>query len=636
MTVIQNYRLLVFFIFGGLLANALFAAKNVAYIHGDVAENGDIPSGEGVEPYDQMLLDDTGNTGLSIFKAMVEAQGYTISQYYDADLTFDAAFLNQFDVVVFGLHQRVWNSTEQQILDDWIRAGGGILMYNDSAAGGKYNAPGVGVNNPTGQTAVNSILSNYDMQVTVDQGGGTRSYRAPADTTNPIVYGELIFEGEGVSPIAVDPTGIAEVLIPLTLSNKVSGNDNAMPSNTSNITISNPAWAVIAHAKVGDGHVMAIFDRQPMWNDGPGSDIEKRDNYEILRRIIRYLASDYGNSQEWVDPLIESDDPANFQLSYRQWIGGTGADGFDYTARNTIFALEQRADLGNGDWRTESGLVQALSSAALSDGESERVSVRLLPDAGAEQWFARVVLAPDVPQIIPTVEAGRDQLVGLSGSIGLYATVSNALSQTWSKVSGPGTVTFADASAVATTVSFSSAGEYVLKISATGTSQTVEDSLSVTVVDPADVVIAINAGGSAYTGQNGFNYVADVHYDGGGIDAYPDNAVANTLDDLLYNYARSKNSTFAGYSIPVSNGNYLVYIQFAETFFSSAGSRVFDLSIEGVLELDDFDIVESSGGKWVAYDQAFTTTVSDSVLDIDVSVVANNPLINAIVVVELP
>jgi hypothetical protein len=37
---------------------------------------------------------------------------------------------------------------------------------------------------------------------------------------------------------------------------------------------------------------------------------------------------------------------------------------------------------------------------------------------------------------------------------------------TWSKVSGPGLVTFADASAPSTTATFSAAGEYVLRVSA--------------------------------------------------------------------------------------------------------------------------------------------------------------------------
>ena len=35
---------------------------------------------------------------------------------------------------------------------------------------------------------------------------------------------------------------------------------------------------------------MAMFDRQPMWNDGPGSDIEEEDNTVILREMVNFLA----------------------------------------------------------------------------------------------------------------------------------------------------------------------------------------------------------------------------------------------------------------------------------------------------------------------------------------------------------
>ena len=33
-----------------------------------------------------------------------------------------------------------------------------------------------------------------------------------------------------------------------------------------------------------------MFDRQAMWNDGSGSSINKRDNQEILRRLLNFLA----------------------------------------------------------------------------------------------------------------------------------------------------------------------------------------------------------------------------------------------------------------------------------------------------------------------------------------------------------
>ncbi|MDF7801433.1 malectin [Pontiellaceae bacterium B1224] len=359
------------------------ATKKVAYIHGDIAQDGTMPAGSAT-PYDQMLLSDSGNTGCSQFKTMVEAQGYTISQYYDQTTTLTASFLNAFDVIIFGLHQKIWSPAEINTLDSWIRSGGGIMMYSDSAAGGKYNV--VGINNPTGQNAVNNILSQYGMEVTVDQGGGIRAYTSPANSSNPIVWDQPIFEGEGVSPVAIDPAGAAKALIPFNDAHKISG--STMNPGTSGITISNPEWAVLAHCPVENGNIIAIFDRQPMWNNGPGSDINEEDNKEVLRRIVRYLARDYGNSSEWLN--LES--TGGLELTYRQWSGGTGTPGHDYVAHNNRFTVQQRTNLLSETWQSNSNWIEAISTVPEADGETELATVRLLPISGNPNRFARVAL----------------------------------------------------------------------------------------------------------------------------------------------------------------------------------------------------------------------------------------------------
>lgn len=124
----------------------------------------------GKDAYDQMLLNDTGNTGLTSFKVLVESQGYTISDHYDAVTTLSAGFLRGFDVVIFGLHQKMWTEAEKDNLRDWLNAGGGILIYSDSASGGRFNI--VGISNPVGRNVTNNLIAEYGMEVTVDLGGG--------------------------------------------------------------------------------------------------------------------------------------------------------------------------------------------------------------------------------------------------------------------------------------------------------------------------------------------------------------------------------------------------------------------------------------------------------------------------------
>lgn len=116
-------------------------AADIAYIHGDVSAAGVVPSGP--EPaYDQMLLDDTGRTGLSQFKALVESQSHNITQHYDQQTILSEAFLAGLDVVIFGLHQKIWSAAEKASLDSWLRAGGGIFIYSDSASGGLFSVVG--------------------------------------------------------------------------------------------------------------------------------------------------------------------------------------------------------------------------------------------------------------------------------------------------------------------------------------------------------------------------------------------------------------------------------------------------------------------------------------------------------------
>jgi hypothetical protein len=96
--------------------------------------------------------------------------------------------------------------------------------------------------------------------------------------------------------------------------------------------------------------------------------------------------------------------------------------------------------------------------------------------------------------VAPSVSAGPDRTVFLGQSAALDGTVSDdglpngTLTTTWSKVSGPGTVSFANASAVDTTASFGAFGSYVLRLTASDGELSAQDDVAVSVLDP-------NAGG---------------------------------------------------------------------------------------------------------------------------------------------
>ena len=86
--------------------------------------------------------------------------------------------------------------------------------------------------------------------------------------------------------------------------------------------------------------------------------------------------------------------------------------------------------------------------------------------------YLRVIYRTPLANIAPVVTAGSNISVNLPGLAALNGSVvwddrqTGTRTTTWSKVSGPGAVTFGNPSAVSTTASFSAAGSYTLRLTA--------------------------------------------------------------------------------------------------------------------------------------------------------------------------
>jgi hypothetical protein len=101
---------------------------------------------------------------------------------------------------------------------------------------------------------------------------------------------------------------------------------------------------------------------------------------------------------------------------------------------------------------------------------------------------------------------------------------------------------------------------------------------------------------------NGVGWAAD-NYWWGGISSpvyYPTpNDILNTTDDALYQVQRGWDFTYTPftYHFPVPSGNYNVPLHVAELYFgvpgrgsAGAGQHVFDVLMEGIIKLDNFDL----------------------------------------------
>ena len=146
---------------------------------------------------------------------------------------------------------------------------------------------------------------------------------------------------------------------------------------------------------------------------------------------------------------------------------------------------------------------------------------------------------------------------------------------------------------------------------------------------PAGNGVQINAGGSAAT-----PFVADADFTGGTIasstNVIATSGVSNPAPQSVYQSNRYGNFN---YTIPdlTSGASYTVRLHFAETYWTQAGQRTFNVTVNGQLVLSNFDIIGSAGGANKAIVQQFTSTAdSAGKIVIQFTTVVDNAQVNGI------
>ncbi len=109
----------------------------------------------------------------------------------------------------------------------------------------------------------------------------------------------------------------------------------------------------------------------------------------------------------------------------------------------------------------------------------------------------------------------------------------------------------------------------------------------------------VACGDDTYVDGNGVTWAADTNFTGG-WPAYTSNAISNqTNQNQLYQYGRVGNTTGGAaitYTFNVPPDSYQVKLGFAEDYWTGAGQRLFNVTINGVTELNNFDIWSDAGG----------------------------------------
>ncbi|MFT5049081.1 MAG: N-acetylneuraminic acid mutarotase/glucose/arabinose dehydrogenase [Chlamydiales bacterium] len=109
--------------------------------------------------------------------------------------------------------------------------------------------------------------------------------------------------------------------------------------------------------------------------------------------------------------------------------------------------------------------------------------------------------------------------------------------------------------------------------------------------------------------------------------------IEGTTDDALYHQSRIGADFSYAFNLP--DGDYEVMLRFSEPQIVSSGLRVFDVFVEGVLEIADLDLAGAIG-RWTAYDVPIVTTISDGVLDLQFQASTGLALISAIGIRSVP
>ena len=179
-----------------------------------------------------------------------------------------------------------------------------------------------------------------------------------------------------------------------------------------------------------------------------------------------------------------------------------------------------------------------------------------------------------------------------------------------------------------------SQGQYVknITVAATGaanTPQTVPVTLNINPQGSGTVAFAVHAGGGSYTDHSGTIFQTDTDFSGGAT-ASTNSTIAGTVDSPLYQSVRYGN--FA-YNIPLANGSYTVLLKFNEVYWSVAGKRVFNVSMQGSQVISNLEIY-AHVGKNAAYDVSVPVSVTNGVLNINFISLADFACVSAIEITQ--
>ena len=312
------------------------------------------------------------------------------------------------------------------------------------------------------------------------------------------------------------------------------------------------------------------------------------------------------------------------------WTASTGA---------TSYAI-YRGTTPGGESATPIGSATATTfkNTGLTNGTTYHYTVAAVNAGGTSPSSNEASATPNPPPPAPTglVGTGGNTVASLT-----WNAVSGSTSYTVYRSTAPGGELAPAIKTGLTSTSFTDTGltngaTYYYTVTDT-TGVGVESAMSNAADATAQAVtgvggIAVNCGGAAAA-----PFVADTDFTGGGTQTVGNAIDTSLLTGTIPPQAALKSNRYGNctYVVPglTPSGSYSVTLYFAEEYWSTAGSRVFNVTIDGAQVLTNFDIVAQAGTNYKAVQQTFTTTADASgQVTITLSTVRDNAMVNAIVI----
>ncbi len=229
------------------------------------------------------------------------------------------------------------------------------------------------------------------------------------------------------------------------------------------------------------------FDTSGVVNAAP------EDVYITCRHRIRNVESAYG-----YDFSALPDGDYNVRLHF----------GDAYGPRAIDVWLEGQERISDLDIVTDAGgaYLPLVKELPVTVGDGDGLQIELSDDRAtpADFFVNGIEIISVTDNQAPLVDAGVDQLIELGHSLFLDGTVTDdglpdgSLTTVWTKVDGPGNVTFVDASRADTEVQIGTAGEYSLRLTADDGALQVYDQVLITVSDRPAIQIQSPNGGEVW------------------------------------------------------------------------------------------------------------------------------------------